>query len=107
VLEINGNEIYVTRGDTAVIKLELDNYEFVNGDVVYFSVKKNKKDKEYVIQKTVTEFKGNSASVKLYAEDTDIEEGNYWYDIQCSLLDGRIDTVVIPTRFVIGEQITE
>ena len=107
MLEINGNEIYVTRGDTAVIKLELDNYEFVDGDVVYFSVKKYKNDTNYVIQKTITEFNGNSVSAKLYSEDTDIAEGNYWYDFQCNLLDGRIDTVVTPSRFTIGEQITE
>ena len=41
------------------------------------------------------------------AEDTDIAEGNYWYDFQCNLVDGRIDTVVTPSRFTIGEQITE
>ena len=107
MLEINGNEIYVTRGDTAVINLVLDNYEFVDGDVVFFSVKKHKKDTSYVIQKTIVEFEGNIAKAKLLAEDTDIQEGDYWYDFQCNLADGRVDTVVTPSRFTIGEQITE
>ena len=38
---LEGNEINITRGDTAIIDFTLDNHEFVAGDVVYFSVKRS------------------------------------------------------------------
>ena len=56
---IDGNEINVTKGDTAIFQLKLDNYTFVNGDVVHFNVKRSPKDEEYSISKEVREFKEN------------------------------------------------
>ena len=106
MVEINDREIYITRSDTAVINLKVNDYNFVEGDVVYFSVKKNKYDTEYVIHKEITDFQGNIARTVLSSDDTNIPEGKYWYDYQCNLADGRIDTVVIPSRLIIGEQIT-
>ena len=48
---LEGNEINITRGDTALIDFTLDNHEFVAGDVVYFSVKRSPKDNNYIINK--------------------------------------------------------
>ena len=52
---LEGNEINITRGDTALIDFTLDNHEFVDGDVVYFSVKRSTKDTSYIINKEIRE----------------------------------------------------
>lgn len=103
---IYGDEINVTRGDTAIIDVEAENYTFVEGDRVYFTVKRSKNDTESLIQKVVTVFEGNKAKIILLASDTKINKGKYWYDIQFTLTDGRVDTVVPPARFIVGEEVT-
>lgn len=104
---LEGNEINITRGDTALIDFTLDNHEFVAGDVVYFSVKRSPKDNNYIINKEIREFNGNKAIIKLLSEDTRIPKGKYWYDIQCNLADGRVDTVVNKERFIVLEDVND
>ena len=104
---LEGNEINITRGDTAIIDFTLDNHEFVAGDVVYFSVKRSPKDNNYIINKEITNFDGNKAIISLDSNDTRISKGKYWYDIQCNLVDGRVDTVVNKERFIILEDVND
>ena len=104
---LEGNEINITRGDTAIIDFTLDNHEFVAGDVVYFSVKRSPKDNNYIINKEITNFDGNKAIISLDSNDTSISKGKYWYDIQCNLVDGRVDTVVNKERFIILEDVND
>lgn len=93
----------IVKGDTAIFDISLKNYTFVEGDKVYFTVKYSVDDTENVIQKVVTTFNKNKAKIILNKEDTNIDTGTYLYDIQCSFVDGRVDTVVVPTKFeVIG-----
>lgn len=97
------NQIEVIAGDTGLLNLSIDNYIFVDGDIVYFTVKKNINDTVYKFQKIVKEFEDNVAIIKISSEDTNLEAGEYLYDIQLSLTDGRVDTVIPPTLFeVIG-----
>lgn len=104
---ISGSTMKVIQGDTGEFELTLDNYEFVEGDKVYMTVKKNLKDVDIVFQKVVTSFSGNRAKFKLEYEDTNLDQGKYYYDIQCSLADGRIDTVIPPSPFLVLEGITD
>ena len=93
----------IIKGDTAIFNVNLKNYEFVDGDKVYFTVKTSVNDKNNTIQKVVTSFDGSRAKIFLSKEDTNVEEGVYLYDIQCSLANGIVDTIVPPTKFeVIG-----
>ena len=104
---IDGTTIKVVQGDTGEFELVLDNYTFVEGDKVYMTVKKKPKDVGIVFQKVVTDFSENKAKFKLEYEDTNLEQGKYYYDIQCSLADGRIDTVITPSVFFVMEGITD
>lgn len=106
MFRIDGTDIEVTRGDTAIITFQVDNYEFVNGDKVYFTVKRNKTDVETVVQKVIYTFDKNKANIELRSSDTNIAKGKYWYDIQCNLADGRVDTVITASRFIVSEEIT-
>lgn len=97
------NKIKIVQGDTAIIDLKVNNNNFVEGDKVYFTVKQSVYDSMNVIQKVVTTFEDNIAKIQLTKEDTNIDIGMYQYDIQCSLADGRVDTVIGPANFeVIG-----
>lgn len=101
---IEDNYMTVVKGDTAIFNLEIENYKLEYGDIVYFTVKESIDDKEPpVIRKVVNEFEDGIAKFSLTSDDTNIETGKYYYDIQVSLLDGRVDTVITPSRFkVIG-----
>lgn len=91
----------VIQGDTAIFNVDVENYAFANGDVAYFTVRKDLKDSNIEIKKVITDFVGNSFKVFLDKEDTSIKQGNYVYDIQLNLIDGRVDTVVTPNKFTV------
>lgn len=93
----------IVKGDTAIFNITINNYEFVDGDKVYFTVKTSVDDADNIIQKVVTSFNANESKIILSKEDTNIDVGVYLYDIQCSLANGIVDTVIPPTKFeVIG-----
>lgn len=99
----NKKRMKVVKGDTAIFNIGINNYKFVEGDKVYFTVKKSVDDTRNAIQKVITEFEENQAKIFLCKEDTNIAAGEYLYDIQCSLSNGIVDTIVLPTKFeVIG-----
>ena len=97
------NHMRVVQGDTAIFNINFYDYEFVDGDIVYFTVKKDIKDMDYVLQIIVSTFTDYNAIFKLNKDDTNIEVGNYIYDIQASLHNGIVDTIILPSKFeVIG-----
>jgi len=100
------NIIEVIQGDTGIVGLTLDNYELKEGDKVYLTVKSSYNGKNLVF-KEVTEFTDGKAKFMLTSEDTNLNVGTYLYDIQCNLLDGRVDTVITPTKFKVLGGITD
>lgn len=100
------NKIEVIQGDTGILNLSLDNYSLQDGDKVYFTVKSGF-DSERFIFKEITNFKQGRAKIILTAVDTNINVGAYLYDVQCNLADGRVDTVIRPTRFKVLGGITD
>ena len=106
MLKVEGNNIYLTRGDTGVIKLDVKDaqgsaYDF-SGDEVKFSVKKNLSDRSPVIEKTFD----SNGQITFAVEDTaNLEFGNYFYDVQLTHTDGTdvsVDTVIVPSTFTVG-----
>ena len=95
----NKKRIKIVKGDTAIFDITVNNYEFVEGDKIYFTVKSSVDDIETIIQKMVSVFDENKAKVFLNKEDTNVDEGVYLYDVQCSLTNGVVDTIIPPTRF--------
>ena len=102
----NKKRMKIVKGDTAIFNININNYNFVEGDKVYFTVKRNVDDIENVIQKVVTNFENNQVKIFLSKEDTNVPVGEYLYDVQCSLINGIVDTVVLPTKFVVIGGIT-
>lgn len=104
---ISGNNISMINKDTATIDIAIEGYTFVSGDIAYFTVKKSVDDNVNLIHKKVTEFDGNVVTFFLSTDETNLEPNKYVYDVQLSLADGRVDTVIGPADFVITKGVTE
>ena len=100
MLKVEDNFIYLTKGDTAYLTVELeDDDEFATGDIVNFNVKLNlKNNAEYLIHKEIEiAQKSNTLEIKLEPEDpATMRDGLYYYDVQLTRANGDIFTIVTP-----------
>ncbi|MFI3210919.1 MAG: hypothetical protein R3Y64_07710 [Peptostreptococcaceae bacterium] len=97
------NNLEIIKGDNAIFQLTLNNYSFREGDRVFFSVKNNKYDKEYIMNIPSHRIFDNVAKFFITEKYSDIEAGNYFFDIEVRTIDGRIDTVILGKFKVIGD----
>ena len=107
---IDGTTIWMTRGDTVRSQLSLYDplgqpYEPSEGDVIYFTVKKSYKDKDYLFQKEVDL---EDMVLTIAPEDTNDLQMNkdYEYDMQLTKANGDIDTFITPATLHIAEEVT-
>ena len=110
MLEVNGNDIKLTRGDTAYLTIPItdtisgNDYEMGEDDVLYFSVKKNINSQEYLFQKEIAG--GNT--FKILPEDTKrLRFGIYIYDVQLNASNGDIFTIIEPSNFEVKTEVTD
>lgn len=93
----------IVKKDTASFDVALENYVLKEGDTVTFTVAKEVEQEQPAIQVIVREFNSGVARIRLTSADTNIEAGDYKYDVQVNTADGRVDTIVGPAKFkVIG-----
>lgn len=105
-LDKDTSKITIIRKDTGDLTITIENYLLDEGDEVVFTVNTGYDLEHSLIQKRITEFQDHSALVHLNVEDTDLEPGEYLYDIQVNAADGRVDTVLGPAKFKIIGGIT-
>lgn len=75
-------------------------YELEPGDTLLFTVKKNTKTDEILIQKS-------GKHIELLPDDTEgLKYGKYAYDVELTYASGFRDTVILPTEFKITEEVT-
>lgn len=107
-----GTNLSMVRGDTENIFIAFTNetgtpIPFVTGDTIYFTVKKSVDTTEKVMQKIITEFQDGKAVVGISHNDTkDLDYGCYYYDIQYTMLDGTVKTIIPPSKFQLKGEIT-
>ena len=106
MFEINKNKIKITRGDTGIFNIEiLDRitelpYEVQAGDTVRFTVKKSIYQNKPLIQKEGT-------SIQINPTDTQtLMYGKYLYDVEITLANGMVQTIITPCEFEISSEIT-
>lgn len=107
---VKGPTINLTRGDYAAFSIGMQDatgepYTLQEGDVLYFTVKKNTKTEEIIFQK-VFEY-GDEPIVEIENQDTQNERyATYVYD--CSLVKPgtRPDTFIGPANFVLTPEVT-
>lgn len=107
MFKINANSsIELTRGDSAAFNISIkdadgDEYTLQDGDELLFTIKKNVNTNEIILQKSGTH-------IEIQPEDTEgLSYGDYVYDVQLTIAeDGRVDTIITPSKFRIREEVT-
>lgn len=107
MLSITGTNIKMTRGDTVRIALSVTD---ANGntytpsvlDTIVLSVKKSTDDTAYLFQKTITD-----GTILIAPTDTStLEFGSYVYDVQLTLDNGDVNTIIPISELRIMQEVT-
>ena len=117
MVEIDGTNITMTRGDTLVANVVMkqrgsnETYTPVDGDVVRFAVKNttmvgggaNYKDEEPILEKVIP---NDTQQLVLMPEDTKpLKFGTYVYDVSIEFADGRVDTFIPTANFELTPEV--
>lgn len=107
MFKIENNKMSITRGDDAEFTVTLENpdgtpYSMEQGDVLTFTVKTSTTTPKILLQKT-----SDDGEFKITHGDTSsMQYGDYRYDVQFTKNSGDVDTVIVPSAFVILEEVT-
>lgn len=105
MFSIKDNTIRLTRGDSAEFDITIFDrqgqlYELQEGDKVEFTVKENVYSSAPLIKKTGTQ-------IQIKPEDTaSLSYHKYVYDVQVTLADGTVDTIIPPSVFEVLSEVT-
>ena len=107
MLTIKGNDIHLTKGDSAYLNVEITNddgtpYAIKEGDSLTITVKATNGTK--IFSKTVKAYE----SIIIEPNDTaDAGIGRYKYDIQLNTANNEVFTIIPVSSFFIEEGVTE
>ena len=108
------NALSITRGDSGALCVRRrwsdgEDYPFSQGDILRFTVKSAPGEGASLIQKTVTQFsQDGSALIQIDPQDTaDLDFLPYWYDVEHTDRSGAVTTLVKPSLFFVGKEITD
>ena len=108
MLQITSNEVYLTRGDSADIQVTIydmngDVYTLQTGDVLTFTMKYNCITEDKIMQKNIT----TDSTIHITPSDTnELSYGKYYFDVQLTMNDGSVYTVIEPHNFNIMKEVT-
>ena len=106
MFQISGRVIKIVRGDTGVFTFDIQNegepYDYSN-DTVLFTVKQNTETTDILIQKEI--HYGENVTI-LPADTNGLAYGDYVYDIQLTTDGGFVDTVIVPSKFIVLPEVT-
>ena len=103
MLDVQGNNIHLTRGDTMFLDIQLNTesgeaYALNEGDKVFFRVKRNASSKDILIQKEVT----HDLVLQLDEADTvNMNFGSYYYEVELVTEEGYHFTAIADAEFEI------
>lgn len=112
--QIEGTTIRLTRGDSLAIQLQLmqgdEEYTPQEGDSIRFGLKSKLNaaktafiEQTPLVEKTISI---DDMMLRLSPEDTkSLPFGNYSYDIEVTLSDGRVDTVISNAYFILKPEV--
>lgn len=112
-MRINGTDIYMIRGDSESITVSCQKADdgskvnFVDGDIIYFTVKYSVNSEKKVLQKVITDFVDGNAIIEIKPEDTkELQFRSYMYDVQLTRADGTVTTIIPPSIFGVEGEVT-
>lgn len=109
---VKGNDMAMIRGDSESITVSIadssdEEYLLVDGDIIYFTVKRQTNTNKKALQKIVTNFPDNTAIIEILPEDTKhLDFFDYVYDIQLTEKNGTVKTVIPPSKFSVLDEVT-
>ena len=100
----DSNVITLTRGDTCAFDVEIktdtgDTYIPQETDVITFTLKKDTKTADIIIQKT------GSTIILNPADTRSLKYGSYFYDVTLTTESEAVYTIITPTEFIIAEEV--
>ena len=112
-LKVQGQNISMIRGDNESITVFCCNSDgnpipFQNGDTVYLTVKSTTCTDKKLFQKVITQFTPDGkAVIAIDPEDTKaLAFQTYVYDVQWTKSDGTVTTIIPPSGFIVGGEVT-
>lgn len=103
---INGTTITLTKGDSFYCQLSLtkdgESYTPEQGDVIRFAMKKKYWDQETIIEKVIP---NDTLLLALTPQETNIDIGNYEYDMEITFANGDVDTFINQKTFSIVPEV--
>lgn len=103
MVKIQGTTITMTRGDTLIVNVEIDNYTPQADDVIRFACARSYVSSEVAIRKTIP---NDTLTLRLDPADTkDLAYGDYVYDIELTYADGRVDTFIAGATLRLTEEV--
>lgn len=109
MFEVKGNDLYLTRGDTARLAVNITNVcddgEYIPAadDTFRFTCKKNVYTDEMIFQKIAT---GNAVFKILPSDTKELDFATYVYDIELTTVDGDVYTVIPYSMLHILKEVT-
>ena len=103
-------DLYLTRGDTPTIRIEIASFTPQTGDYIKFSVKKSFTDSTKLISKTINDFYTENG--KIYCDLTFTKQdtaglffGDFVYDFEINMNDGYVETPILG-KFTLLEEVS-
>ena len=105
MLNIDGDKIAVSRGDTGVFTVTFTGQDAPEDNcTVLVSLKKTKDAEEMIWEKRLA-VSNHMITVTLTSDDTNQDYGQYWWDLRIKFRDGTIYTPMMPASFKVLEVI--
>lgn len=112
-MTVQGRNISMIRGDSESITVSCcdasgNQIPFSAGDTIYFTIKTSTGTDQKLMQKTVTQFtEDGRAVIAILPEDTkNLGFRAYVYDVQWTKADGTVTTIIPPSSFTVGSEVT-
>ena len=108
MLDVQNEKIYLTRGDTAYLDVELttssgEPYTPTYGDKLYFRLKKSVNKGSLLLER---EININTLTLELSPEDTaGLDFGSYCYEVELVTALGQHFTVIENAAFILGAEL--
>lgn len=103
MMDINGQDIEISRGDTGAYTITfMGEDKPSDGCIVEVSLKKTKNSDTPIWEKKLT-VASDAVYVVLSQADTDLPFGQYWWDARILFQDGTVYTPMKPASFKVME----
>lgn len=105
MLRINREKITISYGDTFDVVFRLEGFELLENHKIYFTVKADLYDDNYILTKELTGLNGIDIPVVISSDDMKkIPIGINYYDLVCITADGTVITLTSPSQLIVEKQ---